>query len=137
MKFLLDTNVLSENRKGERANPGVREWFAAVESGDLAISVLVLGELRLGVLRLERRDPAAAAHLASWLARLKRAFRGRLLSVDSAITEAWGRLNLPRPLPVIDSLQAATAKVHGLTLVTRNVDDLSGVEVPLLNPFAD
>jgi len=136
VRFLVDTNVVSENRKGERANPGVREWFAAVDSEDLALSVLVLGELRLGVLRLERRDPAAAAHLSSWLTRLKRAYRGRLVPVDSAVTEAWARLNLPRPLPVIDSLQAATAKVHGLTLVTRNVDDLAGIEVPLLDPFS-
>lgn len=135
MRFLVDANVVSENRKGERADPGVREWFAAVDSEDLALSVLVLGELRLGVLRLERRDPAAAAHLTSWLARLQRAYRGRLLPVDSAVTEAWARLN--RPLPIIDSLQAATAKVHGLTLVTRNVGDLEGVDVPLLDPFSE
>jgi hypothetical protein len=136
VRFLVDTNVVSENRRGERANPGVRKWFAAVDSEDLALSVLVLGELRLGVLRLERRDPAAAAHLSSWLTRLEWAYRGRLVPVDSAVTEAWAELNVSRPLPVIDSLQAATAMVHGLTLVTRNVDDLEGVDVPLLNPFS-
>lgn len=136
MRFLLDTNVVSELRKRERADPGLREWFTTVEHQDLALSVLVVGELRLGIFRLGRRDPQAAAHLGAWLARLERSYRGRLLAIDSAVVEAWARLNVSRPLPVIDSLQAATALVHGLTLVTRNVDDLAGVEVPLLDPFA-
>jgi predicted nucleic acid-binding protein len=136
VRYLLDTNVVSELRKRERADPGLREWFAAVEREDLALSVLVLGELRLGILRLGRRDPQAAAHLGAWLARLERSYRGRLLPVDSAVAESWAELNVLRPLPVIDSLQAATAKVHGLTLVTRNVDDLAGVKVPLHNPFS-
>jgi predicted nucleic acid-binding protein len=137
VRFLLDTNVVSELRKRERADSGLRQWFAAVEREDLALSVLVLGELRLGIFRLGRRDPQAAAHLEAWLARLERSYQGRLLAIDSAVVEAWARLNVSRPLPVIDSLQAATALVHGLTLVTRDVDDLAGVEVPLLNPFVD
>lgn len=136
MRFLLDTNVLSELRKGERADPAVREWFAGVEGEDLALSVLVLGEIRLGVLRLRRRDPEAAGHLATWLARLERAYEGRTFPVDARVVETWAELNVERPLPVIDSLQAATAVTHGLTLVTRNVDDLAGVEVRMLNPFA-
>lgn len=136
MKYLLDTNVVSELRKGERADPGVRKWIETVEGEDLALSVLVLGEIRLGILRLRRRDLEAADHLATWLARLERAYRGRTLPIDGAVTEAWAHLNAPRPLPVIDSLQAATARVHGLTFVTRNVEDLDGVEVPVLNPFA-
>lgn len=136
MRFLLDTNVVSELRKRERADPGVREWIASVAGEDLALSVLVLGEIRLGILRLSRRDPEAAGHLAAWLTRTELAYRGRTLAIDAAVTEAWADLNAKRPLPVIDSLQAATARVHGLTLVSRTVGDLAGVEVSLLNPFS-
>lgn len=136
MKYLLDTNIVSELRKGERADRGVRHWLEATDGDDLALSVLVLGEIQLGILRLQRRDPMAAAHLAAWRVRLERAYRHRTLAVDGKVAETWARLNEPRPLPVIDSLLAATALVHGLTLVTRNVADLDGVEVPLLNPFS-
>lgn len=136
MKYLLDTNVVSEVRKGDRADPGVRKWIETVEGEDLALSVLVLGEIRLGILRLRRRDPEAAGHLAAWLIRLEHAYRGRTLAIDGAVTETWADLNATRPLPVIDSLQAATARVHGLTLVSRNVGDLAGIEVSLLNPFS-
>jgi len=135
VKFLLDTNIVSELRKRSRTAPGPRRWLETVEGDDLALSVLVLGEIRLGILRLRRRDPEAAEHLATWLVRLERAYRGRILPIDGAVTETWAHLNAVRTLPVIDSLMAATAIVHGLTLVTRNVSDLDGVEVPLLNPF--
>lgn len=136
MKFLLDTNVISELRKGERANSCLRQWFASVEAEELALSVLVLGEIRLGILRLRRRDPKSAEHLAAWLVRLERDYRERLLTVDADVAETWAHLNSVRSLPLIDGLLAATAKVHGLTLVTRNVADLDGVEVPLLDPFS-
>lgn len=135
MRYLLDTNVISEFRKGERGDAGLRQWFAAVKADDLALSVLVVGEIRLGILRLHRRDARAASHLSDWLARVERAYQARILAVDSAVVETWAHFNADRPLPVIDSLLAATASVHGLTLVTRNVSDLAGVEVPLLNPF--
>lgn len=135
MKFLLDTNIVSELRKRDRADAGLRRWIEAVEGDDLALSVLGLGELRLGILRLRRRDPESAEHLAAWLVRLERSYRGRILPIDAGVTETWAHFNAIRSLPVIDSLMAATAAVHGLTLVTRNVDDLEGVEVPLLNPF--
>lgn len=137
MRYLLDTNIVSELRKGERADSGLRDWFATVEAEDLALSVLVVAEIRLGILRLHRRDAEAAGHLSGWLARLERAYAGgRTLPIDREVAKAWAELNLPRPLPVIDSLQAATALVHGLTFVTRNVDDLDGVPAPILNPFA-
>lgn len=136
MRFLLDINVISELRKRDRADPGVREWFSSVRSSDLALSVLVLGELRLGILRLRRRDPKAARRLESWLVRVRQAYRQRTLPVDTAVVDAWARLNARRPLPVIDSFQAATADVHGLTFVTRNVADLDGAEIALLNPFS-
>jgi toxin FitB len=137
VRFLLDTNVVSELRKGDRADAGVRRWLASVEGNNLCLSVLVLGEIRLGILRLGRRDPPAAARLGAWLARLEAAYRGRTLAIDARVTEAWATINALRPLPVVDSLQAATALVHGLTFVTRNVSDLAGVEVTLLDPFGD
>lgn len=135
MRFLLDTNVVSELRKGDRADGGVQTWFAEVRGDELALSVLVTGELRLGVLRIERRDPEGAGALATWLARVEDAYRDRLLPVDADIAATWARLNAERPLPVIDSLMAATAVVHGLTLVTRNVSDLAGVPVEMMDPF--
>lgn len=135
MRYLLDTSIVSELRRGDRANPGLREWFEAVEGEDLAISVLVLGEIRLGVLRLSRRDREAAGCLSAWLARLRAAYRSRTLEIDAEVVDAWARLNASQPLPVVDSLQAATAVTHGLTFVTRNVHDLEGIEAPLLNPF--
>ena len=137
MRFLLDTNVVSELRKGDRADSGLTSWFETVDGEDLAISVLVVGEIRLGVLRLSRRDPEAAGHLRVWLARLEASYRARTLEIDTRVVEVWARLNEERPLPVIDSLQAATAVAHGLTFVTRNVRDLRGVEAALLNPFGD
>ena len=136
MRFLLDTNILSELRKGERSDPGVREWYARVADEELAVSVLALGEIRLGILRLRRRDPEAAGHLDAWLTRLEAAHRGRLLPVDAEVTRIWAEINAERSLPVIDSLQAATALAHGLTFVTRNVRDLVGVPLPLLDPFS-
>lgn len=136
MKFLLDTNVVSELRKGRRADPGVREWFSTVDEGDLALSILALGEIQLGILRLQRRDKTAAGHLSTWLAELRNLHRRRTLPVTHEVVETWARFNVARSLPVIDSLQAATAVVHGLTFVTRNVGELDGVAVRLLNPFA-
>lgn len=135
MRYLVDTNVVSELRKGDRGDRGVREWFAGVDSDDLALSVLVLAEIRLGILRLHQRDPVAAGHLATWFARLRRAYQRQTLSVDDAVADVWAHLNAPRPLSVIDSLMAATALVHGLTLVTRNTADLADTAVALLNPF--
>lgn len=136
MRYLLDTNVVSELRKGRRADRGVREWFDGVTTDDLALSVLVLGEIRLGILRLRQRDPASADHLAAWLMRVERAYEGRMLAVDERVAETWAELNLTRSLPVIDSLLAATARLHGLTLVTRNVADLDGLAVSMLDPFS-
>lgn len=135
MRYLVDTNVVFELRKGEQADRGLREWFAAADSDDLALSVLVLAEIRLGILRVRARDPDAAANLAAWLGRLRRAYQRRTFPIDDAVADVWAHLNAPGPLPVIDSLQAATALVHGLTLVTRNTADLVDTEVAMLNPF--
>jgi toxin FitB len=134
MSFLLDTNVLSEARKPV-GDPGVRAWFATVRGADLYVSVLVVGEIRQGITRLQRRDPVQALVYETWLAALYQHYADRLLPVTTAIAEEWGRLNVPDPLPVIDGLLAATASVHGLTLVTRNTADFARIGVPFLNPF--
>lgn len=135
MSYLLDTNVISELRKGERANPNVSSWFGGLADEEIYLSVLTIGEIRRGVESVRRRDPDSAAALDSWLARLNEAHRDRILPIDRAIAEEWGRMNVPDPLPVIDGLLAATAKVLGLTLVTRNVADVAGADVDLFDPF--
>jgi hypothetical protein len=135
VSYLIDTNVISELRKGERADPGVRSWISGVADGELFLSVLVLGELRRGVERIRRRDRASASALDAWLRRLLIAHRERILPITAEIAEAWALLNVPDPLPVIDSLLAATAQIHGLTLVTRNTRDMARTGVRMLNPF--
>ena len=99
------------------------------------LSPLVLGEIRKGVELVRRRDPRKAEALEAWLADVMSLFGNRVLPVDSAVAEQWGRMNAVRPVPVIDALLAATAKANGLTLVTRNVGDLAGLDVEVLNPF--
>lgn len=136
MSFLVDTNVLSELRKGARADPRVLGWFRSVDDAALYLSVLVIGELRQGVERLRRRDPPAAAKLDRWLHELIERHADRTLPVDAAVADRWGRLNVPDPIPAVDGLLAATALVHSLTLVTRNVRDVRTTGVRHLDPFA-
>lgn len=136
MSFLLDTNLVSELRKGPRINAGVRAWFDAVDESDLFLSVLVVGELRQGVERIQRRDAPGARALSIWLERLIEQHADRILPVDIAIAELWGRLNVPDPLPTVDGLLAATALVNDLTLVTRNLADIARTGARTLNPFA-
>jgi toxin FitB len=132
--FLLDTNVVSEIRKPQ-PNPNVQAWLASVPEADLYLSVLVVGEVRQGVERLRRRDPARVAPYEAWLSELVRQFADRLVPITAEVCEEWGRLNVPDPRPVVDGLMAATAKVRGWTFVTRNVADLARADVRLLNPF--
>ncbi len=136
MSFLLDTNVVSEARKSN-ADENVRRWFSSVKGADLFLSVLVVGEIRLGIQRLRRRDPAQSAAFEAWLARLRQDYAERILPIDADVAEEWGRINAVRSVPTIDALMAATAKVHGLILVTRNVSGLAHTGVRLLNPFDD
>ena len=135
MTFLIDTNIISEVRKGDRGNPAVAAWWNGVAEDDLWLSSLVLGELRKGVELARRRDIRRAEALEAWLADVMLRFGSRILPVNTAVAEQWGKINAIRPVPVIDALLAATAKVNGLTLVTRNVTDVTGLEVDLLNPF--
>jgi hypothetical protein len=133
--YLLDTNVLSELRKGPRCHPRVASWFADLQDEDIGTSVLVIGEIRRGIESLRRRDPRGAGALERWLARLLRDHPERVLGVDVRVAEEWGRLSANRLGSVIDVLLAATARVHGLTLVTRNVRDVEWTGVAWLNPF--
>lgn len=135
MTWLVDTNIISEIRKGRLCHPGVASWWAAVEDRDLYLSVLTLGEIRRGIEGIRHRDPAKSAALERWLRDVSEAFGARIIGVDSAVADAWGRMSVARSVPVIDALLAATAQVHGLVLVTRNTADVSGLEVQTLNPF--
>jgi hypothetical protein len=134
VSFLLDTNVVAEVRK-KRMNPGVRSWFEAAPPEQLFLSVLVLGEIHQGVVGLRRRDARQAAVYDRWLSRLRREYAERLLPVTDEVAMVWGRLNAKDPLPVVDGLLAATALVHNLSLVTRNVSDFERTGVELLDPF--
>lgn len=136
MSYLVDTNVISELRKGRRCDPGVASWFAEASSEEIYLSVLTVGEIRKGIENIRRRDERTAEALETWLGELVATHSERILSIDEGIAEQWGRLNVPDPLPVLDSLLAATASVHGLTLVTRNVKDVERTGVACLNPFS-
>ena len=134
--FLLDTNVVSELRKKERCAPQVDAWAKTVPRHQDFLSVLVIGELLRGAALIRRRDPATAHALEKWIARLTDLYRARILPVTLEIASAWGKLSAIRPIPPEDGLLAATALVHGLTLVTRNVKNVEGLGVSLLNPWA-
>jgi predicted nucleic acid-binding protein len=135
MGYLIDTNVLSEMRKGTRGNPQLVDWTTRAAQRDMFLSVLIVGEVRRGIEGVRRRDAAQADALEAWLGRVSDAFEGRILPVTRPIAETWGRLATPDPIAEIDGLLAATAIVHGLTLVTRNTRDVARTGVRLLNPF--
>ena len=135
--FLADTNVVSELRRGRRGNPGVAAWFAGIAVSDLFISALVLGELRKGVaIARHRGDFVQAANLENWLRTFSLQFSGRILPVDASVAEVWGQMHEIRNVPTIDGLLAATAIVHELILVTRNIVHVQGLGADLLNPFS-
>lgn len=135
MSYLLDANVFSELRKGDRRHPSVRAWLDGVAGAQLHTSVVVIGEIRRGIERARSRNPAFAAAMERWLWDVALLLEERIHPVSRAIAEEWGRLAAPGKLPVIATLLAATAIVHGLTLVTRNLKDIAGTGVSYLNPF--
>ncbi len=137
--FLLDTNVVSELRKvrAGRADARVAAWAGGVDAADLYLSVISLQELEIGVRLAERRDPAQGAVLRTWLdEHVVPAFDGRVLVVDAAVAQRSARLRVPNPRPLRDGLIAATALVHGMTVVTRNASDFTPTGVPTLDPWA-
>ena len=136
MSWLVDTNVLSELRKGDRANAGIRAWFADAREDELFTSVLVLGEIRRGIESIRRRDLPSAIALEQWLTRLATDFADRVLAVDARVADRWGGLNVPDPIPTVDGLLAATALVHDLVLVTRNLRDVDRTGARLCDPTA-
>ena len=135
MSYLIDTNIISEVRKGARCNARVSAWYASVADDDLFLSTLVLGEIRKGVELARPRDSGKAVALERWLREVEAAFNGRVLGIDNAVSDQWGRMSAIRPLPTIDGLLAATALTNGLTLVTRNDRDVAGLGATVFNPF--
>ena len=134
--FLLDTNVVSEVRKGRRSDPSVSNWYTGVGESQLFISSLTIGEIRRGIELARRRgDVDQAKTLETWLQMVVEEFSGQILSVDAQVADTWGRISAPRPVPVVDGLLAATAVVHDMTLVTRNVSDVEGLGARVLDPF--
>ena len=133
VKYLLDTNIISEIRKGPRCHPNVAAWYSNLEGESLYLSVLVLGEIRKGIEGLRGRDAWKANELDLWLEQLQTSFQSQILPVDIALSQEWGRLSSLHTVPVIDGLLAATA--HRLVLVTRNTRDFEDLGIRLINPF--
>lgn len=134
MTYLLDANIISEIRT-QRPDPSVLAWWDTVDSAGIYISVLTIGEIRMGIERLRRKDAVQADAIERWLIGLRAAYLDHIVGIDVAIAEEWARLNAPDPLPIIDGLLAATARTRGWTLVTRNEADFGKVGITLLNPF--
>ena len=134
MSYLLDTNVLSEVRR-PRGDEGVKRWVYSTPADEMYLSVLVVGEIRRGIERLVRRDPEQAGVYEAWLDTVLRDYAGRILPVDAEAAYEWGRMSVPDPVPIVDGLMAATAKVRGMTFVTRNTADVARTGARLLNPF--
>lgn len=135
MNYLIDTNIISEVRKGNRCDPNVANWYEKIDDSSLYLSMLIVGEIRKGIERIRPKDNTQAKSLENWLVTVEKAFGERILPVDRAVANEWGRLNANRPVPVIDGLLAATANIHRMTLVTRNIADIADLDVNVLNPF--
>jgi hypothetical protein len=133
LSYLIDTCVLSEARR--RSVPATA-WLRAVDPAELFLSVITIGEIAKDIAVRERTDPLAAATLGRWLNGLRRGYADRILSIDDAVATAWGLLMARRTFPVPDGLIAATARVHNLTVVTRNVADFADTGVDVINPWA-
>ena len=138
MMFVLDTNIVSELRKARmgRADARVMAWAQSVDAADLYVSAITIMELELGVLAIERKDAAQGAMLRSWLdQQVLPEFTNRILPVDTAVAQRCARLHVPDRRSERDALIAATALVHGMTVVTRNVADFVPTGVRTVNPW--
>ena len=136
MRFLLDTNIISEVRKRDRAHPRVAQWVARTPAEEIGTSAIVLAEIRRGIELKRRSDLQQARSLDRWFSQMRARLGDRVLPIDEPIAQAWAVLSVPDPPPLIDGLLAASAKVHGLTLVTRNVADIARTGVAVLDPFS-
>lgn len=135
--YLLDTNVVSELRRPAKADPRVHAWAAAVPVNDFFMSAITVLEIELGTLLIERKDEAYGKALREWVDQeILPRFEGRILAVDTQVAQRCARLHVPDPRSERDALIAATALVHGMTVVTRNVADFTPTGVPVLNPWA-
>jgi predicted nucleic acid-binding protein len=138
VKFILDTNVISEFRKAAsgRCHPNVKAWVEAVDPEAVYLSVITIMELEVGYLSLKRRDLLQAAHVKAWISDyIPRVFRDRILVLDNAVALVCAGLHVPDKRPERDAIIAATALHYGLTVVTRNIRDFADMGVPLLNPW--
>jgi toxin FitB len=136
--FLLDTNVISEIRKGsQKAQPKVWDWWLSMKDQELFLSVMTLGEIRKGIDRLRSRDAAQALVLEEWFGGVKRSYADRVIEVGPGVAECWGRLQGVRSLPAVDALIAASVLYHDFTLVTRNEADFAGLGIRVVNPFQE
>ncbi|QQO13479.1 type II toxin-antitoxin system VapC family toxin [Bradyrhizobium diazoefficiens] len=134
--FLLDTNVISELRRPDRADRNVVAWANAIPAANFFMSVISILEVELGARLIERKDAARGAVLRTWIdGQILVRFEGRILAIDTAVAQRRAQLHVPNPRAERDALIAATALVHGLTVVTRNVGDFEPTGVPLLNPW--
>ncbi|NNM73374.1 type II toxin-antitoxin system VapC family toxin [Enterovirga aerilata] len=134
--FLLDTNVVSELRRPDRADGGVLQWAKAQRAAEFHLSAITILEIELGILRLARKDAEHSSRLRSWMDHVLQEFSRRILPIDLAVAQRCAPLHIPDPLPDRDALIAATALVHGLTVVTRNTKDFAPTGVSTLNPWS-
>jgi len=135
VNYLIDTNIISEVRRGANCDRNVAAWYDSIIDADIYLSVLVLGEIRKGIERARPKDPAQARALEKWLTDVVQSFAERILPIDHVVADEWGRMSAKRPLSTTDALLAATAKVHGMTLATRNIVDVADLGTDILNPF--
>ena len=134
--YLLDTNVISELRRPKRANSNVVAWANTIPTASFFLSAISILEIELGALQMARKDAAQGAVLRAWInEKVLPRFEGRILAVDTAVAQRCARLHVPDRRAERDALIAATAMVHGLTVVTRNVADFKAIGVALLNPW--
>jgi len=135
VNYPIDANIISEFRKGSACKPRIVAWYGSIGDESIYLSGLVLGEIRKGIERARPKEPAKADALEKWLSTLSRSFAERILPVDRAIADEWGRMSAKRPVSTVDALLAATAKVNGMTLATRNKSHVTDLGANVLNPF--